>query len=539
MIPGMTKRPMTRVRSGFAQATLFGGPKPVPEPVEVASPRYLDPSPRGLTIGRETLETYLDRTGQGAVFTIREVVRGLDYSQFRQSKSGGARGGRPGFHPAIHLGLILFSVMRGVSSLRGIERIAKSDVCSWWLSGGLAPDHSSIGRFIQENQGLLSGPVFEDLTRAILKTTGASGTDLSGDGTTIESAATRYKKICAESAAAKAKELKSQVDKASPKEQPQLKAKIERLERAVEVAEERTARRQKDRGAKTLVDPARVAPSDPDATYQKLKDGTRAYAYKPVVFANERRMIVAQTVESSNENAAIDGLCVQAKEVAAAPIDCLRLDAGFFNSPVLTTLLQHEVDDVLVTEKAVVEQLRGKGQRDRFEKKDFKYDAEDDAYTCPAGHQLTRLRPSAVQSKRARYSGAPCAECPLRAKCTSAKGGRVIQRTPSDETFEAMRETLSYPAARKNYTRRSAMVEPVFADLRQIQGLRRFLRRGLAKARVEFSLHAMAHNLGRLLAVLRAEIALAFGLLWYLWAAVVSRRVAMADHSGIRLRVVV
>jgi len=44
------------------------------------------------------------------------------------------------------------------------------------------------------------------------------------------------------------------------------------------------------------------------------------------------------------------------------------------------------------------------------------------------------------------------------------------------------------------------MVEPVFAQLRGVQGLRRFHRSGLAGARLEFALHALAYNLGRVLA---------------------------------------
>lgn len=504
----MGKRPMTQVKGGFAQATLFGGAEPVPKPVEVGAPRYLDPSPRQLTVGGQTLEEYLVSSGQTSVFAIREIVRSLDYSEFRQSRAG-ARGGRPAFHPAVYLGLILFSVMRGVSSLRGIERVAKSDVCCWWLTGGLSPDHSSIGRFIQEHEELIAKSLFEQATRAILKKTEAKGTDLSGDGTTIESAASRYKKITAESAAAAASETRSLVGKASSEaERVRLEAKADRLEQAAKIAEERSAKRKQDRGSKKSVEPAKVSPSDPSATYQKQKDGTRAYSYKPVVFANEQRMIVAQTVESSNENAAIGRLCSQAKDVGGAPLECVRLDAGFFNGPVLTTLLKHKVDDVLVTDRAVAQNLRkGKGKAEsRFAKKDFTYDEAEDAYTCPAGHKLRRARPGKTRPKRARYSGAPCADCPLRDQCTSAKGGRVIQRTQADEVLEAMRQTLSHPSARANYVRRAAMVEPVFADLRQIQGLRRFLRRGIERVRAEFSLHAIAHNLGRLVAALGVEL---------------------------------
>ena len=51
-----------------------------------------------------------------------------------------------------------------------------------------------------------------------------------------------------------------------------------------------------------------------------------------------------------------------------------------------------------------------------------------------------------------------------------------------------MAQVLSQPAARANYQRRRAIVEPCFADLRERQGLKPFHRRGLAAVRAEFAL---------------------------------------------------
>jgi hypothetical protein len=66
---------------------------------------------------------------------------------------------------------------------------------------------------------------------------------------------------------------------------------------------------------------------------------------------------------------------------------------------------------------------------------------------------------------------------------------------------------MSHPQARLAYSQRKAMVEPVFADLKECQKFRRFRRRGLVKVRVEFSLRATAHNLRRLVALLCAALA--------------------------------
>ncbi len=62
---------------------------------------------------------------------------------------------------------------------------------------------------------------------------------------------------------------------------------------------------------------------------------------------------------------------------------------------------------------------------------------------------------------------------------------------------EVMAQVLEQPAARQRYARRSHLVEPVFAELKERQGLKRFHRRGLRGARLEFSLHCLAFNLKR------------------------------------------
>jgi hypothetical protein len=54
---------------------------------------------------------------------------------------------------------------------------------------------------------------------------------------------------------------------------------------------------------------------------------------------------------------------------------------------------------------------------------------------------------------------------------------------------------LRQPAAVRQLRRREVIIEPLFADVRERQRLIRFHRRGLNKAKVEFSLHCAAYNL--------------------------------------------
>ena len=70
-----------------------------------------------------------------------------------------------------------------------------------------------------------------------------------------------------------------------------------------------------------------------------------------------------------------------------------------------------------------------------------------------------------------------------------------------------MRHTLDAAEGRALYRRRKAIVEPVFGQIKEARGFRRFLLRGLSSVRAEFAFLALTHNLlklfrrGRMLAM--------------------------------------
>ncbi len=63
---------------------------------------------------------------------------------------------------------------------------------------------------------------------------------------------------------------------------------------------------------------------------------------------------------------------------------------------------------------------------------------------------------------------------------------------------------MAQPNARRQLAKRGSWVEPVFSELKGVQGLSRFKRFGLRGVRVEFAIHACAYNLRRLVAAMAA-----------------------------------
>ena len=61
-----------------------------------------------------------------------------------------------------------------------------------------------------------------------------------------------------------------------------------------------------------------------------------------------------------------------------------------------------------------------------------------------------------------------------------------------------MREKLSSAAGKAIYKMRKAVVEPVFGQIKERRGFRRFLLRGLEKASAEWKIICLTHNLLKL-----------------------------------------
>jgi hypothetical protein len=137
-----------------------------------------------------------------------------------------------------------------------------------------------------------------------------------------------------------------------------------------------------------------------------------------------------------------------------------------------------------------------------FGKNEFVYDAEKDLYVCPQGETLRRQGRD-YKERSIRYAARPsaCNACPLKTRCTkSKKKGRWIRRSFEEEYLERVRGYGHTKAFRKTLKKRQVWVEPLFAEAKDWDGLRRFRLRTLEKVNAEALLIAAGQNIKRLLA---------------------------------------
>ena len=131
----------------------------------------------------------------------------------------------------------------------------------------------------------------------------------------------------------------------------------------------------------------------------------------------------------------------------------------------------------------------------------FTYDKEKDEYQCSQEKTL-KLK---IKNKKSGknfydiYRCEDCGGCPLKAKCTKSKTGRMIKRNVDQDWIDKYKERMSKTKSRERIKERKTIVEHPFGTLKWMMGKFHFLLTGKEKVQIEFDLYATAYNFKRLI----------------------------------------
>jgi hypothetical protein len=545
-----------------AQLTLFPTAPPIvtTSPADAAhtatSPRWRVGHAAALYLGDHSITQWLRDSDEAWILDLAGWIERRVLQALREDPAGAAfptdlfvpatRGTCPRSPVALWT-LVLVGTLRGVTSLRELERFAALDLRGIWIMGGWCPDHSTIGRFIARLHGTVSVQLFERLTTEALCAIGKRVCDVSLDGTIVCAVASRYGRLHAEAVAERLDRAPRQVA-AAPAEENAAVALAQAAACAQALASQPQTRRETARDLASIA----IGPSEPEAVVHTTKEGAFHPAYVASVIATPERFIVGVEVDARDELASVVPLLDQARAISAqvhaalsadvpadaapadvpadaAPADVpaagpahtiavARADGNYLVSKVLDleARLGIELRINIGSFADSVPQPQGFNPNDRraFAKDRFHlvvlpataYAPERRCLQCPMGALLHHERnypatghvPAATSY---RAHGVRCATCPYASRCLQKANQRTVRRYASDAQQEQMRDRMLAPEVRAERGARTTAVEPCFASLKGPQRLRRFHRRGLRGVRLEFRLHALAHNMGRLVAL--------------------------------------
>ncbi len=366
--------------------------------------------------------------------------------------------GMPPYHPAMMLKVLLYGYASGVRSSRRIEERLRSDVGFMYLAGQARPDHKTISEFRRRHLA-----TFEALFLDSLHLCQAAGMVSLGrvalDGTKVKASASKHKAMSYgrmdEREAALEAEVKRILDEAEATDRaedarygdargdelpPGLRTRESRLRKLREARAALEAEAKEKSGDPTAVPEPKAQRNftDPDSRIMLSKPDGFIYGYNvQAVVDDGHQVIVATSVETSaTDTTHLPALVDQVETNTGRRPKRLLADAGYGSDANLAHLAQRGID----------------------------------AY---------------VALGRERHSETPPA--PPRGRIPAHLSPRL-----------RMARKLRTKAGRAHYARRKVTVEPVFGQVKEARGFRRFSLRGRTKVTAEWHLVCATHNLAKL-----------------------------------------
>ena len=452
-----------------------------------------------------SLEDYVSE--ENPVRVIEVFIEELDLAALGFTGMTPAATGRPSYHPSTLLKIYLYGYLNRLQSSRRLERETQRNVELMWLTGRLSPDFKTIADFRKDNGEAIRAVCrqFVELCRRLNLFTRAV---VAIDGSKFKAVNNRDKNFTVTKVGKRLEQVDASIvrylaalDRADREEGDVAEAKSVRLkEKIAGLRRQMQSLKAMEQTVQAASD-QQVSLTDPDARSMATSGrGTGVVGYNVQIAVDaEHHLIVAHEVTNQgHDRQQLAPMAFKAQEATGCEQVTALADRGYFSG-----------DQVLSCEGTgvapiVPKTLTSSGtKRGFFTRQDFIYDAEHDHYTCPAGAKLTKANRRADHAEDFDFYRhlSACFTCPLKSRCTPTKLRR-IKRWVNEDVLDRMQARLDRMPEAMGVRRQT--VEHPFGTLKAWMGATHFLTRSLDKVRTEMSLHVLAYNLKRVIAIMGA-----------------------------------
>jgi transposase len=409
---------------------------------------------------------------------LRLIEKHVSFAFVREKlKDSYSETGRPSIDPELLLRILLIGYLYGMTSERKLVEELRMHLAWRWFTGlGFdqeIPHHSTFsknrhGRF-QESK--LFEQLFQEIVSRCLEAGLVQGDNLSVDGSFVEANASKESRIPREQLAEAARvnqtvrQYLRELEQQNPTEEPVHEQKL-------------------------------VSTTDPDATYA-TKGGTPARLgyYDNYLVDNHSCVIVgvqATAARMSQETVAAQDMIARFTQWQGREPASVAADTTYGNGEFLQWLLDRGITPYMRTRDNALRKNNPLYGPERFT-----YLPESNRYLCPAGEQLTYVGLN-VRNRAHAYigSGKRCGACSQKTQCTSGRY-KYLAIHMHESARQRARE-LAHTPAFASAQRERKKVEALFAEMKNLIGLRRLRLRRMKFVREQFFLAAAAQNLKRL-----------------------------------------
>ena len=223
--------------------------------------------------------------------------------------------------------------------------------------------------------------------------------------------------------------------------------------------------------------------------------GIVGYNVQTAVDAKHHLIVEHEVTNNGSDRDQLSGMAKKARVAIGTTTLTAIADRGYFKGEEI--LACHEAGISVLVPPTKTSGAKADG---RFDKADFIYDPLKNEYRCPAGEFLIwRFASVEKGMKLDRYWSSNCKGCHLKEKCTPSAQRRVSRWEHQDVLDEMQTRLEGNPDAMR--IRRSSVEHP-YGTIKSWMGATHFLTKGLECVATEMSLHVLAYNFRRLIAVL-------------------------------------
>jgi transposase len=426
-------------------------------------------------------------------------VETLDLSAIYGKYEEGDGRGLAAYDPRMMVRVLIYGYCRGVASSRRMERATYEDVAFRYLAADEHPDHDTIADFRKEHLAALA-QLFVQVLRLCQQAGLVKLGHVALDGTKVKANASKHKAMSYERMGETEKKLEEEVKalleeaarvdaeedgkygkgkrgdelpaelqrretrlakireaKAALEREAHEKAEAEkaRVEARVKEREQQEAERGRKLGGRPpqAPDPEQAKPepkaqrnfTDPDSRIMKdgaTKEFVQAYNAQAAVDSEAQVIVAAEVTQEANDKQPLVPMLEQVKIVTGSQPQQATADSGYFSEAQVTDRRLEGIDLLVAPDRQ------------------------------KHGEQVPLAPGPPVESPPA--------------------------LSPTLSPAQAMRHKLQTPPGRAIYKMRKAVVEPVFGQIQEQRGFRKFLLRGLLNVKGEWKLICATHNLLKL-----------------------------------------
>ena len=420
--------------------------------------------------------------------------------------------GRPAYHPQDLLKLYIYGYLNSIRSSRKLEKSTKINTEVMWLLKGLDPDHNTISNFRRDNPKAIK-KVFRATVEIAKNFELIGGKLIAGDSTKLRAQNSKKnnfnkKKIDRHLAYIenKLEEYDKQLqvaDNDKDNKDEKREENIEKIKGEIEKQNKRKANYEQLEKQLEETGQTQISTSDPESRQMIIRNQIIEVAYNIQTTVDAKNNIpIDFKTTNTNDSKAMGPMLRRAKTILKTNDFTALYDKGYHTGS------EFEIADKLgINVLVAVPRVAVQAPKPTYNTESFAYDKEKDIYICPQGNILTTTgkQYKCATHKFKRYATKACKTCQVKAECTKAGYGRIVQRSEYKGLIESNKKRTE---KNKNYyRRRQAIVEHPYGTIKRQWGFSYIMTKKYKKrAEADIGLIFTAYNLRRIMNIIGTDV---------------------------------